>query len=319
MFLRWATGIWLDAFAWSRALERKPAQRARGTLLLQRTDLSRAITVKIGTVIATSPINGVVYRVITTENRTFPLGVSQIEVPVQAEKDGSAYNISGMFSNILSTELAGLVRVTNTDNWLLVPGADAESDDDLRLRTRNRFTAINRWHVDATYRDIIADFAGIAVDEIFFEHTAPRGPGSANALILFDGATPAADYFEAINHHIIESGNHGFGDDLQAFPLYTQPIDIHANYKTKLGLSEFQLSTLQTNIEAFIRTAFRDLTESIYSPTRVTPLKTFAWSVLIAELHNQFPDITSFDFSVDADIECGLWVPRIHTLAVSKV
>jgi uncharacterized phage protein gp47/JayE len=287
-----------------------------GIITLQRTDTSRAISVPLGTLIATPAINGTVYRVVTTAERTFPAFSTALEVPVEAEFAGSAWNIAGLYNNVLETKLAGLVTVVRDDNWLLVPGADAESDDDLRLRVRNRFTAVNRWHVDATYRDIISEFAGVAVDEIFFEHTAPRGPGSANALILFDGTPPAQAFFDRINQHIMDSGNHGLGDDLQVGVMYTQPVDISVTWRTRYVINEADAATLQTQIEAFIRTAFRDMTESAYSPTRVTPQQTFVWSVLVQELHNQFEALGSVDFADDVDIDCRLWVPRINTLTL---
>lgn len=115
--------------------------------------------------------------------------------------------------------IAGIAQVVNADGWLIAPGADPEPDDQLRLRTRNQFSAVNQWHTDSVYRAMISAFPGVRPDGVYFLHGAPRGPGSANAYVLFDADVPAATYLEQINAHIRDQGNHGHGDDLMVMVM----------------------------------------------------------------------------------------------------
>lgn len=319
MFLYHASGAWLDLLAWERDISRQPATKARGTITLYRDSVGAELTIPAGTLIQSPPINGNVYRVATLNEYSLKSGETAINVLVEAEKAGNEYNIAVGFYSLLSTDLVGKLRVQPSTDWLLIPGRDQETDHELRLRTRNRFSAINRWHIDAAYKDIISTFAGIPVENIVFEHDAPRGAGTANAYIVFDGEPPNVVYFDAINQHIKQELNHGLGDDVLVMPIPYYEIDVNATYKAPSYLTEPQASELKANLENYIFVAFRSLsTETGYTPTQTQPNKPFVWSKLIQELHNQFPLLTSFDFADDNDLESRLGVPRLRTLTLVR-
>ncbi|MCK5905578.1 MAG: baseplate J/gp47 family protein, partial [Gammaproteobacteria bacterium] len=222
LFLKTAKGKWVDLYVWSLDLERKRASKALGELVLHRYDDIDELEVSAGTVIQTVPISGTVYRVLVKDDAVFEAGKKTLHIIVEAEEAGTAYNVgNGLYSVVVDNGLSGLIERVSAVDWLLVPGADEETDDDLKLRGRNQFTAVNRWHIDSTYRAMISKFQGISVDDIYFQHDAPRGPGTANAYILFDADAPAGEYLEKINSYINEQDNHGFGDDLQCFVMST--------------------------------------------------------------------------------------------------
>ncbi|MEE3924695.1 baseplate J/gp47 family protein [Pseudomonas viridiflava] len=314
-FVKTAGNQWLDMLAWAVNVERKAATVATGELLFTRANTGGELEVPIGTLVQSPTLNGHIYQLVTTEPRSFEEGQSQLVVPVRAVGAGSGYNLAPGYYAVLPQSVPGVVQVVNAAEWLQTPGADAEHDDQLRLRVRNQFSAVNQWHTDAVYRAIITGFPGVAADGVYFEHGAPRGPGSANAFVLFDAGVPADTFLEQINTHIRDGGNHGHGDDLLAMAMPETLHAISVNVWPVANLTALQLQTLQTEVGLFIRAAFRESTQSDYTPTRTFPQSRFSFSRLTEELHVQFPNISSLRFA-NADIVSALTIPRIQSLAV---
>ncbi|MEV7748816.1 baseplate J/gp47 family protein [Streptomyces griseorubiginosus] len=225
-FVKTAVDAWLDTLAWAVNVERKGATKARGKLLFTRALPDGVLELEKGIVVQSAAINGNVYQLITTAPATFVAGQLQLEVPVEAVDSGSGFNLAPGYYAILPVPVPGIIQVVNKDGWLESPGADPEPNDQLRLRVRNQFSAVNQWHTDAVYRAMISAFPGVRPDGVYFEHGAPRGPGSANAFVLFDAGVPAATYLEQINSHIRDQGNHGHGDDLLARVMPEVPVDV---------------------------------------------------------------------------------------------
>ena len=315
-FVKTATGSWLDTLAWAVNVERKGATVAAGELLFTRANTGGVLEVPVGTVVQSPTLNEHIYQLATTEPRSFEEGQSQLVVPVRAMGAGSGYNLAPGYYAVLPEPVPGVVQVVNTTDWLHEPGADAEPDDQLRLRVRNQFSAVNQWHTDAVYRAIITGFPGVSADGVYFEHGAPRGPGSANAFVLFDAGVPADTFLAQINAHIIDGGNHGHGDDLQAMAMPETQHAVSVKVWPLANLTDTQLQTLETEVDLFIRAAFRESTQRDYTPTRTYPQSRFSFSRLTEELHAQFPDIESLAFAGE-DIVSGLNIPRIQSLSVA--
>ena len=211
-FVKPAGRAWLDTLAWAVNVERKGATKAQGALLFTRENTAGELQLKAGIVIQSAPINGHIYQLVTVEDAVFQDGLQQLSVNVAAKEVGSGYNLAPGYYAILQEPIPGIAQVVNPDGWMTTPGADPEPDDQLRLRVRNQFSAVNQWHTDAVYRALIAAFPGVRPDGVYFLHGAPRGPGSANAYVLFDADVPAAAFLAQINAHIRDGGNHGHGD-----------------------------------------------------------------------------------------------------------
>lgn len=314
-FVKTAVGSWLDMLAWAVNVERKPAIHAEGVLLFTRQAAGGALEVPAGTLVQSGTINGHSYQLATTTARTFADGLMQLEIPVRAVEAGSGYNLAPGYYAILPQPVPGIAQVVNAEDWLTQPGADAEPDDELRLRVRNQFSAVNQWHTDAVYRAMIAAFPGVRSDGVYFEHDAPRGPGTANAYVLFDAGVPATSFLEQINAHIRDQGNHGHGDDLQVLEMPETLHDIQLEIWPRATLTEVQRTTLLAEVELFVRAAFRESTASDYQPTLTSPQSRFSFSRLGEELHQQFAGIESLRFAT-ADIVSELSIPRIQSLQV---
>nr|WP_218173058.1 baseplate J/gp47 family protein [Pseudomonas veronii] len=315
-FVKTAVGMWLDALAWAVNVERKGATVATGVLLFSRANTGGELEVAVGTVVQSPTLNGHIYQLVTTELRTFREGESQLSVPVKAVGAGSGYNLAPGYYAVLPEPVPGVVQVVNTTDWLTAPGADAEPDDQLRLRVRNQFSAVNQWHTDAVYRAIITAFPGVSADGVYFEHGAPRGPGSANAFVLFEAGVPAATFLQKINQHIRDEGNHGHGDDLLAMAMPETQHSINLQVWPKPNQTADQLETLRIELGLFVRAAFRESTQRDYSPTRTYPQSRFSFSRLTEELHLKFAQVESMRFA-EADIVSGLSIPRIQNLSVN--
>lgn len=314
-FVKTAEDAWLDMLAWAVNVERKGATKAKGVLLFTRMVAGGALEVPAGTVVQSASINGHIYQLVTTVAGQFTDGMMQLEIPVEAVESGSGYNLAPGYYAILPEPVPGIAQVANADGWLSSPGADPEPDDQLRLRVRNQFSAVNQWHTDAVYRAMIAAFPGVRPDGVYFEHGAPRGPGSANAYVLFEADVPGETYLEQINAHIRDQGNHGHGDDLLAMVMPETQHAISVGIWPRVTLTAEQRTTLKTEAALFIRAAFRESTTADYQPTLTYPQARFSFSRLGEELHQQFPGIESLRFD-NADIVSQLTIPRIQSLEV---
>lgn len=313
-FVKSATGVWLELLAWAVNLTRKPAGAAKGKITFTRADVTAAYTIPAGTVIQTASINGFVYEMISDAATAFLPGQATVMVNCTAAAVGDAYNLAVGYYSILKAPIAGITSVTNADGWLTAPGTDDETNDDLRDRVRNQFGTASDFHTDSVYRALISQFPGVAIDAIWFEHNAPRGPGTANAFVLFDFDAPATQYLADINTYITDDGHHGHGDDVQvyAMPETTDALTTYIWHKP--FLTDEQIAQLKTDIENFIRAAFRE--NKAYSPTLTYPHSRFSFSTLGGELKTRFPTIHSIKFSLD-DIVSGMNIPTLSALTIN--
>lgn len=316
-FVKTAVDAWLDTLAWAVNVERKGATKAQGKLLFTRAIPDGVLELEKGIVVQSAAINGNVYKLVTTAPATFQQGQLQLDVPVAAVEAGSGFNLAPGYYAILPVPIPGIVQVVNKDGWLESPGADPEPNDQLRLRVRNQFSAVNQWHTDAVYRAMISAFPGVRPDGVYFEHGAPRGPGSANAYILFDAGVPADAYLQQINAHIRDQGNHGHGDDLMAMVMPEVPATVTLWLWPKPNLGAERIAALVKEVELFVRAAFRESTATDYQPTLTYPQSRFSYSRLSEEIHQQFEDIASLRFLPGQDIISGLNIPRLGQLQVT--
>ncbi|EOY5442874.1 baseplate J/gp47 family protein [Cronobacter dublinensis] len=315
MFVATASGQMLRLLAWAVNVTAKPATAAQGVIRFYKADAGAVVTVKAGTLIQTERINGTVYELATTADFTIASAVASALIPVQATATGGAFNLAPGYYRILPVAVDGISHAVNEADWLTVPGADEESDDELRERCRNQFNLVGNYHTNAVYRSMIASVAGLSIDRIFFEHEAPRGPGTANAYLLLDTGVTSDPFIEAVNDYITTQGHHGHGDDMQCFamPETRHTLAVTLYVRNLANLTDEEQSALRTGAENLIRCAFRENNE--FDVKKTWPFSRFSFSNLGRELHRQFAAIDSLAFSL-TDIVSGLSVPRLDTLTV---
>lgn len=315
LFLATAEGFFLDIFAWAVNLTRKEATPASGVIRFIKSDISRPITVPADTLIQTERINGVIYTLKTRQATLIPEGIAGMSVDVIAEDTGAGFNLAPGYYRILPVAVDGIDAVENEENWLTVPGADEESDNELRDRIRNQFNLAGAYHTDAVYRGLIAGVAGISADRIYFLHDAPRGPGTANAYIMLDAGIASEPFIDSVNSFITDEGHHGHGDDLRCFAMPETHHDLTVTLwlYAAMNLNEEEIQLLKHNSGNLIRCAFRE--NSDYDVQKTWPYSRFSMSRLGEELHLHFPAIESVAFSLP-DIISDLDIPRLNQLTI---
>lgn len=314
-FLKTAKDIYLDIIAWGYGLTRKLAQKAQGNLEFTRADNSGQLVVLAGFVVQSAAVNGNIYSLATTAEYTFLDGESVASIAVEALDVSDNYNLAAGYYSVMEEPLAG-VTVTNLVDWLVVPGTDKESDDNLRDRCRNQFSSVNQWHTNSVYSAIIAQLEGTSVQHIYFDQAAPRGPGTATAYVMLEIGTVSQAYLDAANDLIMGQGNHGLGDDLLVAPIPETLHDITFDYYEVDNLIAADSAKLATDLDYFIRAAFREHQE--YTPTLVTPYERFSFSRLSQELHTAFSNLDSIRFD-NADIDAGLELLKLNSLVGTKL
>lgn len=315
LYLATASGAFVDVFAWAVNLERKGAVGARGVITFTKSDPSVTTVIPAGTQIQTERINGTVYRLTTDADFTIDAGVRSAPIPVTATLAGSGHNLAPGYYRILPVGVGNIEHVVNDDDWLTVPGADVESDDELRDRVRNQFNLPGQYHIDAVYRGVIAQIAGLTTDRIFFQHDAPRGPGTANVFLLLDSGVASQPFIDTVNDYVMAQGHHGHGDDVLCMPLpeFDVQLVVTVYLKNYANFTIQELQALRVNVLDLIRCAFRQNTD--YDVKKTWPYSRFSFSTLAGECHQYFPVIESITFS-QSDIVSELSIPRLSGVSV---
>lgn len=315
-FAATATDSYLDLKAWDVDLTRKPAQKTRGIVNFTKVNQAEATTIPDDVWVTTERINGTIYRVKPVQAMVSPAGEAVARVVCEAEFAGVAWNLAPGYYNLLSKPITGILSARNSEKeWITNQGADAESNDALGLRIKNQFSAVGRYHIDAIYRSMLASVAGIRADHIFFEHDAPRGPGTANAFILLEVGTTPASLIEKLNDYVNNQGNHGHGDDLQVMAMPETEHSLHLELWPVENLAAEQRLALVNEVKLLIQAAFRQSAD-YPAVTRTWPQSRFSLSQLGRELHQEFPEIKSLHFT-ELDIVSGLEIPRLAAIEVT--
>ncbi|WP_265466490.1 baseplate J/gp47 family protein [Aeromonas salmonicida] len=315
-FAATATDSYLDLKAWDVDLTRKPAQKTRGIVNFTKVNPAEATTIPDDVWVTTERINGTIYRVKPVQAVVSPAGEAVARVVCEAEFAGVAWNLAPGYYNLLSKPITGILSARNSEKeWITTQGADAESNDALGLRIKNQFSAVGRYHIDAIYRSMLASVAGIRADHIFFEHDAPRGPGTANAFILLEVGTTPGSLIEKLNDYVNNQGNHGHGDDLQVMAMPETEHSLHLELWPVENLAAEQRLALVSEVKLLIQAAFRQSAD-YPAVTRTWPQSRFSLSQLGRELHQAFPEIKSLHFT-ELDIVSGLEIPRLATIEVT--
>lgn len=318
LYVKTAEGAALDLRGWVYDTDRKPAETLEGVVTFTRASVDTSVTISAGTIVKSAPIDGTVYKVQTTTETEFPDGLLTVDVDVEAVDAGSAYNLAPGYLTILDEPITGISAVNNNDDWITSPGADEETDDNYRSRIRAKWTAVSDHHVNTVYKGIISSQTGFDYDRIFIDHTAaPRGPGSADAFVLFDAGVPGESYLTEVNDHITENGYHGMGDDIQVKPMPETQHDLTMTLWFPSGTSAETKASQSADIEQMVRAAFRENSEYA-NVTRAAPFSRFSFQRLGAEIMAEKPGVlVSIEWG-QGDIVSTMTVPRINTLAISQ-
>lgn len=192
MYISHASGTWLDLKAMDYSKSRKAAQKARGYVTVSRTTGGgEAIKIAKGHVFKTEKdINGEELRFFTVEASVLQKGALSVDVPVEAEKVGTRYNVpQGQI--IRSLTYIGDVQMTNGQAWLIREGSDTEDDESLRARCLRAWSELASVSIHDTYVNAAEAIPGVLYATVNDQH--PRGQGTIDVIITSEagGATEA--------------------------------------------------------------------------------------------------------------------------------
>lgn len=316
LFVKTAKDSWLQLQAWAVGLDFKAATKAEGVIHFTKESDLTELTIKAGTVVQTERINDVIFRLVVKQDTVIPKGVLRVGVPVIAEHEGASYNLASGYYRILPEAINGISVVENLEDWLTSPGADRETNEELRQRYRTQFSSVGQHHIDSVYKGMIAKVAGLSVDRIYFKHDAPRGPGTANAYLLLDTGVISQPFIDKVNRHVRDEGYHGHGDDLlcYAMPETQHNLTCALYFQPSIFVGKVRKQEILTQVENMIRCAFRE--NNNYNVTKTYPFSRFSWSKLGEEIHDNISEIASIVWG-QTDIKSELSIPRIRQLAVT--
>lgn len=322
MFVATAERRALELKAWEYDVTPKDAVKTQGWITFTKENAEDEVTIDAGTIIQTTAIDGLVYKVMVLADTVIKEGQATGKVLAEAIEAGSAYNLTSGYFNILPQGVSGIVSAVNEPDWITTLGADEETDEELALRLQNAFTSSGEWHIDDVYRSIIASVAGIRSDNIFFQNTGDVTPGTANAYVLMEvGATPQT-ILDQLNEHIMDDGHHGHGDVLTCLAIPDTNHVVIADVVFVTNLDDTQKVNVLLEVEDRIRAAFRE-TAAYSEMTRVKPQSRFSISQLATEIHNNMDNVDSVRITVDdlvqQDIVSLLTQPRLQSLTVQEL
>lgn len=183
LYVKHADEEWLGLLAADFSKSRKNAIKTKGKLTLKRQKGTEMATViPAGTVFKTDvDINGEELRFFSTEKIVMPKNVSETEVPVEAEMEGSRYNIPpGQITRCMQ-HLEGVQSITNEKDWITTEGSDIEEWESLRERTLGAWDLLATMPTAAKYKNICESIDGVMHVNVNQLH--PRGQGTVDIIV----------------------------------------------------------------------------------------------------------------------------------------
>lgn len=181
-FVDHATGRSLDFVVSILGVQRKQAEFAEGEVTFFRsTGYDENITIPVGTEVATASdeVASVVFQ--TTAERTMHRGQIRVDVPIRAkEASGEEGIVEAGAITEMPSPIMGLDRVNNFEPTVL--GAEAETDEELRIRAKSALRAAGKGTVEALRSAALGQRANsVTITE------NPRGiPGEVDMIVDCD-------------------------------------------------------------------------------------------------------------------------------------
>ena len=182
LFVSHATGVWLDLKMADYSKKRKKAQKTQGLVTVSRLDAEgEAVKIPKGTVFKTvQDINGEELRFFALEAAVLQKGAQTAEVPVEAELEGTRYNVPQEQITRTLTYL-GEVSVSNTKDWITREGSDTEDDESARTRTLRSWSELAQRAIEDTFVNTAESVPGVLFAQADCLH--PRGQGTVDVIV----------------------------------------------------------------------------------------------------------------------------------------
>lgn len=177
-----ANGTWLELKAADFAKKRKAAIKTQGKVTLSRETPGEAVTIPKGQVFKTTKdINGDELRYFSLADTILKKDSLSVEVLVEAEIEGSRYNVpQGQIINSL-THIEGVDTITNGAEWITTEGSDIEELESLRSRVLNSWAELSTLPIADKYKNVCEAVPGVLFVRVDDQH--PRGQGTVDIIV----------------------------------------------------------------------------------------------------------------------------------------
>ena len=178
-----SSGPWLDLKMADYSKKRKRSQKAQGRVTLSRMNSwSEAIKIPKGHVFKTEKdINGEELRFFVIEPAVLQKGAQSVDVLVEAEAEGSRYNVpQGQITRSL-TFINGVEAISNRADWITREGSDTEDDSGAKARTLRSWSELARRPIEDTYINAAEGVPGVLFAQADCDH--PRGQGTVDVIV----------------------------------------------------------------------------------------------------------------------------------------
>ena len=177
-----SSGPWVDLKTADYAKKRKRAQKTRGNVTLSRMGVDgEAVKIPKGHVFKTiRDVNGEELRFFVIEAAVMQKGARTVDVLVEAETEGSRYNVPKEQITRSLTYL-GEFSISNGSDWIVREGSDTEDDQGLKARTLRSWSELAQRAIEDTYINAAEGVAGVLFAQADCDH--PRGQGTVDVIV----------------------------------------------------------------------------------------------------------------------------------------
>ena len=182
MFVSHASGVWLDLKLADYSKKRKKPQKTRGFVTISRESHGDAVKIAKGHIFKTAKdINGEELRFFVLETSVLQKDSLSTDILVEAEAEGSRYNVpQGQITRSL-TYINGIETITNAADWITREGSDSEDDDSLRDRGLRSWSELAQVAIHDTYVNVCEAVPGVLYVKVDDQH--PRGQGTIDVIV----------------------------------------------------------------------------------------------------------------------------------------
>lgn len=206
MYIKHAEGDWLEIKAADYSKSRKAAVKTQGYVTLYRSDFSEIIRFNKGHMFKTKPdAQGKELKYYVLEDSIFPAGQEVIKVLVEAEQEGTSYNVSKDSITQSMIYIGGIEKITNESDWIKREGADIEELESLRNRVLGSYSELAYGTTDEKLKNIVEGVPGVLHAKINSQH--PRGQGTVDIIITGTAGQASEELIKKVQETILPLKN----------------------------------------------------------------------------------------------------------------
>lgn len=201
MFLKHARGPWVDLKASDYGKKRKKPQKTQGVITVSRTGQGDAVKIAKGHVFKTEKdINGEELRFFTLEATVLQKDAHSVGILVEAESEGSQYNVpQGQITRSL-TFVSGVDAITNGSEWITREGSDTEEDQGLITRSLRSWAELAKRAIEDSFINAAESVPGVLFAQADCDH--PRGQGTIDVIVTGTAGAATEGLLDAVRESV---------------------------------------------------------------------------------------------------------------------